>query len=79
MDAVLSVLGDEVGLWQIRVVFELMRVGDDEAGGGFHKSFELGGGEIADADVADGAGGEEEGHCAPGLCEEGLAGGMWWR
>jgi len=44
-----------------------MRVGNDEAGGGLHQGLELGGGEVADADVADGAGGEKEGHCAPGL------------
>jgi len=67
VDAVFGVLGDEVGGIQIGVAFELMRVGNDEAGGRLDEGFELGRGEVAHADVADGAAGEEEGHCAPGL------------
>jgi len=48
-----------------------MTVGDDEAGRGLYEGFELKGGEVADSDVADGAGGEEEGHGAPGLMVRG--------
>jgi len=41
VDAVGGVGCDEVGLWEIRVVFELMGVRNDEAGGGLDESFEL--------------------------------------